>query len=204
MSTEGEPAGDGTYPVHKNYHGYDLLTDQAGIFMSSFIPQFNYYLARGYQTNQFYRDMNTRWLKADKLYWSLALDESSSIWGSPVLNRVWGAGAGPCPTGYCVERIDRSPELIISAAIMAGFLPSADTEELREEINSQLEWMYENEVCAYSVHLETGAQHKILWRCSVNQQDWRSPSVDSIDFSTMILGFATNFLPADFYNKYAA
>ena len=85
-----------------------------------------------------------------------------------------------------------------------GFLPSADSEELREEINSQLEWMYENDVCAYPVHLETGAEHKILWRCSVNQQDWRCPSVDSIDFSTMILGFATNFLPADFYLTYAA
>ena len=208
MGSEGEPAGDGNYPVHKSYHGYDLLTDQAGIFMSSFIPQFNFYLARGYQTNQFYRDLNTRWLKADKLYWSLALDETSTIWGVPVLNKTWGAGAGPCPTGYCVERIDRSPELIISAAIMAGFLPSADTEELREEINGQLEWMYENDVCAYPFNLgnweEPGPEHKILWRCSVKQPDWRCPSLDSIDFSTMILGYATNFLPADFYQNYAA
>ena len=208
MGSEGEPAGDGNYPVHKNYWGYDLLTDQAGIFMSSFIPQFNYYLARGYQTNQFYRDMNTRWLKADKLYWSLALDETSTIWGVPVLNKTWGAGAGPCPTGYCVERIDRSPELIISAAIMAGFLPNADTEELREEINGQLEWMYENDVCAYPYNLgnweEPGPEHKILWRCSIKKPEWRCPSVDSIDFSTMILGYATNFLPEQFYNQYAA
>ena len=28
-------------------------------------------------------------------------------------------------------RIDRSEDLVISAAIMAGFLPAADTEELR-------------------------------------------------------------------------
>ena len=206
MSTEGEPVGAGNphAPIQRSYHGYDLLTDSSSIFMSSFVPQFSYYLARGYQTNQFYRDMNTRWLKADKLYWSLSLDETSTIWGIPVLNKTWGAGAGPCPTGYCVERIDRSPELIISAAIMAGFLPSADTEELREEINSQLEWMYENDVCAYPVHLETGAEHKILWRCSIKQQDWRCPSADSIDFSTMILGYATNFLPVDFYMNYAA
>ena len=47
MGTEGEPAGDGNYPFHKSYQGYDLLTDQADIFMSSFIPQFNFYLARG-------------------------------------------------------------------------------------------------------------------------------------------------------------
>ena len=199
MSSSGQPAGDGTYPVHKNYWGYDLLTDQAGIFMSSFIPQFNYFLAKGYQTNQYYSDMNTRWLKADKLFWSLALTESSTIWGTPVLNKTWGAGAGPCPTGYCVERIDRSQDLIISAAIMAGFLPNTDSEELKQEINSQLEWMYENDVCAYPVN-----QQKILWRCSVKQSDWRSPSVDSIDFSTMILGYSTNFLPDDFYTNYAA
>jgi len=109
MGTEGEPTGDGNAPAHRNYHGYDLLTDNAGHFMSSFIPQFNYYLAGGYQTNQFYRDMNTRWLKADKLYWSLALNETSTIWGIPVLNRTWGAGAGPCPTGYCVEKNQQQP-----------------------------------------------------------------------------------------------
>ena len=33
--------------------------------------------------------------------------------------------------------------------------------------------------------------------------EWRCPSVDSIDFSTMILGYSTNFLPADFYQTYA-
>ena len=169
MGSDGEPAGDGTYPVHKNYWGYDLLTDQTGIFMSSFIPQFCYYLTRGYQANQFYTDMNIRWLKADKLYWSKALSESSNIWGTPVQNMTWGAGAGPCPTGYCVERIDRSPDLVISAAIMSGFLPNADTTELRQEINSQLEWMYEKDVCAYQVTLESGAQHKVLWRCSIRQ-----------------------------------
>ena len=35
-----------------------------------------------------------------------------------------------------------SSDLVISAAIMAGFLPFADTEELRGEINSQLETMF--------------------------------------------------------------
>ena len=30
-------------------------------------------------------------------------------------------------------RIDRSEDLVISAAIMAGFLPAADTEELRHQ-----------------------------------------------------------------------
>ena len=45
-------------------------------------------------------------------------------------------------SGYSVERIDGSSDLVISAAIMAGFLPFADTEEQRGEINSQLETMF--------------------------------------------------------------
>ena len=52
--------------------------------MSSFIPLFNSYLSKAYLTNQFYADMNTRWLKADKLFWSLALTDQSSIWGKLV------------------------------------------------------------------------------------------------------------------------
>ena len=111
---------------------------------------------------------------------------------------------GPGVSGYSVERINGSNDLIISAAIMAGFLPAADTEELRQEINDQLETMYTNDICAYPVTLHSGEKPKILWRCSARVPDWRCPSVDSIDFSTMILGFASNFLPADFYNEYAA
>jgi len=204
MSTSGEPPGDGIYPYHKSYEGYDLLTDYPTIFMSSFIPQFSFYLARGYQNNQYYAELNTRWLKADKLWWSSILTDSSTIWGKPVLDRVWGAGAGPCPSGYCVDRIENSEDLIVSAAIMAGFLPNTDTEELRQEINSQLEWLYENDVCSYPVNLESGASYKVLWRCSVKKQAWECPSIDSIDFSTSILGYASNFLPENFYNNYAA
>eukprot|EP00090_Calanus_glacialis_P037095 TRINITY_DN63590_c0_g1_i1.p1 TRINITY_DN63590_c0_g1~~TRINITY_DN63590_c0_g1_i1.p1 ORF type:complete len:156 (-),score=51.54 TRINITY_DN63590_c0_g1_i1:7-450(-) len=147
--------------------------------------------------------MSAAWLAADMKYWSLALGEGSTIWGTPVQGRVWGAGAGPAPSGYSVERIDESADLVISAAIMAGFLPAAD-EELRQTINTQLAWLYDNDVCAYQARLGGGATHKILWRCSVRLPGWRAGSVDSIDFSTMVLGYAANFLPPDFYNKYAA
>ena len=112
---------------------------------------FNAYLSKGYQNNQYFMDLNTRWLKADKLWWSNTLNSTSTIWGHLVQNITWGAGAGPCPSGYCVEKIGRSPLQIISGAIMAGFLPFADTEELRQEINGQLETMYNNDICAYPV-----------------------------------------------------
>ena len=127
MSTVGAPPGDGTYPTHINYWGYDLLSDNPSRFMSSFIPQFCYYLSRGFQVNEYYRNRLFRdWMYADLKYWSLALNQNSEIWGIPVYGQVWGAGAGPGPSGYSVERIDGSPDLIISAAIMAGFLPAAN------------------------------------------------------------------------------
>merc|ERR1712107_165058 len=102
-----------------------------------------------------------------------------------------------------VERINGSADLVISAAIMAGFLPAAPTEAIREEINQQLDWLYTNNVCAYPV-IQGGVTAKILWRCSVRLPDWRSPNVDSIDFSTFVHGYSTNFLPADFYKTYSA
>ena len=87
---------------------------------------------------------------------------------------------------------------------MAGFLPFADTDQLRKEINDQLETMYNDNICAYQVTLPSGEQPKIMWRCSARLSEWRCPSVDSIDFSTMILGYSTNFLPLDFFKTYAA
>ena len=100
MSTAGAPAGDGNYPVSKEYGGHALLSDHTAYFMSSFTPQFNWFLARGYQDNSFYREMNTRWLKADKLFWSNTLTETSTIWGTPVRNRSWQLDK---PTNLIVE-----------------------------------------------------------------------------------------------------
>ena len=135
MSSQGPPPGDGSYPHHINYWGYDLLSDNPNRFMSSFIPQFCYYLSRGFQQNSYYAGrLLPDWLNADMKYWSLALNEDAEIWGTPVYGKVWGAGAGPGPSGYSVERIDGSPDRIISAAIMAGFLPSATQGELKETI----------------------------------------------------------------------
>ena len=75
---------------------------------------------------------------------------------------------------------------------------------MKESINVQLEWLYTKDVCAYQTDLSDGSERNILWRCSVRLPNWRAPSMDSIDYSTMILGYATNFLPEDFYHTYAA
>ena len=80
-----------------------------------------------------------------------------------------------------MERIDSSPDQIISAAIMAGFLPLAETGAEREEINQQLERMWGDgvqiqhtlqsynvvhQVCRYTLTFPDGAESSILWRCS--------------------------------------
>ena len=129
MATEGVPKGDGHHPVHKMYKNYDLMTDNPAIFMSSFIPQFCYYLARGFQENSYYMNsMLPDWFHADKEWWASVLPDDAKVWGTHVKDKVWGAGAGPSPTGYGVERIEGSKNLVVSPAIMAGFLPIANEE----------------------------------------------------------------------------
>ena len=76
---------------------------------------------------------------------------------------------------------------------------------LRDDINNMLHWLVDNEVCLYSKTLPPGGQVvKVLWRCSVDLPDWRAPVADSIDYSTMVLGYAINFLPEGFYATHAA
>lgn len=206
FATVGAPIGDGTYPVYKSYQGYELLTDNPDRFMSSFIPQFCYYQSKGFHDNGYYLiNLLPDWLDADMTFWSLSLTNSSRIWGHPVQGRVFGCGAGPGPTGYQVEAIDNSDLLVMSGAIMAGFLPIADliSGSLRDEINADLAYLYDNDICTYELEMPDGTRPKVIWRCSVVQEDWRAESFDTIDFSTFLLGFATNFLPQDFYYSYA-
>lgn len=204
MGSNGPPPGYDGHPVHKNYWGYDLLTDNPNTFMSSFIPQFCWFLSRGFHTNEYYSNiLYPSWLLADMKFWSLALTPSDEVWGHKIYGKIWGCGAGDSPSGYHVERIDGSDQLVFSAAIMAGFLGAAN-DTLREQINTQLSWLYENNICAYQKKLPDGTRPKILWRCSAKQPNWRANGVDSIDFSTMVLGYATNFVSKSFYATYAA
>ena len=89
MGNEGEPPRDGVepHPVPVNYFGHQLLSDGPGRFLSSFIPQFNYYLSRGAQTNPFYVTLFQEWMMADKLFWEKTLTAEANIWGTPVRRR---------------------------------------------------------------------------------------------------------------------
>jgi hypothetical protein len=135
---------------------------------------------------------------------------SIGLLAEPVFGKVFGCGAGASPTGYGVNRITDtgvgSTDGVFSAAIMAGFLgATAPGSALRDDILSMLHWLYANEVCVYKKSLPPdGEAVAVLWRCSVNTPDWRAPIADSIDYSTMVLGYSLNFVPEDFYASYAA
>jgi len=205
---QGPPTGLGGHPVHKSYWGYELLTDNDATFMSSFIPLFCYFLTKGYNTNAYYVQLTRDWMAADQLYWSKALTSDAVSWGHQVYGRVWGSGAGPAPSGYNADKLDDDPDLVYSAHIMAGFLAAAGnaSSNTRAQINGQLQWMRSQGVCAYEPTLPDGSTPTVLWRCSAKAalSDWRATSVDSVDFSTFILGYATNYLPEGFYQKFAA
>jgi hypothetical protein len=200
FSRTSKPAGDGTYPVDIVYQGDALLTDNNVTYMSSFIPQFCWFLSGGFHKNLFYAEaLWPAWRSADAAFWAGVLDAEApaTVWGIDLSGHAFfGCGAGDSPTGYSVEAIDRSPELVFSAAIMAGFLDAADVAD-RASINAELRWLYDN--LAY----ETAVGPKVIWRYSLAQPDWRASVADSIDYATMVLGYASNYLPSGFYATFA-
>jgi hypothetical protein len=207
---DGKPVGDGTYPVEKAYADHSLLTDNPNAFMSSFVPQFGWFQSQGFHSNPYYaRELFPAWLEADALWWSNALaafeaaaGAPAAVWGVDVSGQgVFGCGGGDSPTGYSVERIEGSPDLVFSAAVMAGFLGAANSSSAvtsAAAITSSLRWMYAH--LAY----ETALGPRVVWRYSVAQPEWRATLADSIDYSTLVLGLALVYLPDDFYASYAA
>ena len=189
--------------------GIQLLSDQPSP-VSSFIPLFNYFQAKGFQLSRYYSStLLPNWAAADELFWnSSALNQNSLIRGRSVLGHLWGSGAGPDYSHqYIVDKIDESgSNKFASAAIMAGFLCVKDASR-RSRINSQLRWLWDNEVCTYNKTIGTGSSQtmaKILWRCSADVSSYDRWWVTSIDYSTFWLGYALNFLPSGFYSQYAA
>ena len=43
---------------------------------------------------------------------------------------------------------------------------------------------------------------KVLWRYSAANPDWRATWCTSVDYSTMVLGYALKYLPDSFYPNY--
>eukprot|EP01048_Picozoa_sp_COSAG05_P011658 COSAG05_NODE_1114_length_5840_cov_2.676886_5_plen_109_part_00 len=81
----------------------------------------------------------------------------------------------------CGGWVEAGQSGVFSAAIMAGFLgATAAGSTSRAEIVAQLQWLYTHGVCLYAKTLPaTGEVVKVLWRCSVNQPQWRATIADS-------------------------
>eukprot|EP00933_Yihiella_yeosuensis_P069957 TRINITY_DN7715_c0_g1_i1.p1 TRINITY_DN7715_c0_g1~~TRINITY_DN7715_c0_g1_i1.p1 ORF type:complete len:546 (+),score=79.46 TRINITY_DN7715_c0_g1_i1:90-1727(+) len=193
-STSG-PKGDGKYPVHIAYEGINLLTDHPNNYMPSFHVQFCHFLTKGFGQNPYYQKLFQDAMLADMKFWESNLP-------SDLLGKVWGLGAGTGPGGYKVNSISANPDLIYSAAIMAGFLKANAAHT--SQIEGQLRSMYTNDLCTYTKKVRSGRTAKVPWRCSAKNQQFRAPQAESVDFSTTVLGFAQLFLPEGFYQKYAA
>ena len=51
--------------------------------------------------------------------------------------------------------------------------------------------------------MSNGESVKLLWRYSIDTPTWRAGTVTSVDYSTMVMGYAMNYLPSGFYYNYA-
>merc|ERR1712216_331723 len=134
-------------------------------------------------------------------YWDSILNSTSEMWGHKVKGKLWGCGAGPSPEGYGVDSIGNAK--VVSPHIMAGFLEGANS-TLVATIKEQLAWMRKDEGCMYQKQLPDGDQISVPWRCSLVDQKWRADTADVIDFSTMVLGYASIFLEDSFYSHFVA
>mmetsp|Transcript_15801 Transcript_15801/g.37182 ORF Transcript_15801/g.37182 Transcript_15801/m.37182 type:complete len:522 (+) Transcript_15801:55-1620(+) len=184
----------------RNYWGDELLSDHPGRFLPSFVFQFCYYLSGHFAGSSEYVEFFKSAAKADLLFWKKAhpLGEDCEVWGC-------GAGAYPerfgenaeDPYGYKATAIDENQELVYSAPILAGFLPVCPD---GEDIKGKLErWHKSGDACKYD--LPNG--EALLWRASVRQPEWRAPSIEVVDFSTMVFGCAAHVLGMEFFHKYA-
>lgn len=101
---------------HAVYDGVAVLIDDpAGrAFLSSFVPQFPFYLVHAYTESSAYRAELAAAAAADRRYWRRQ---------PGVADHVWGLGAGAALDGYHADAIERCPDGIASPHIVAGFLP---------------------------------------------------------------------------------
>ena len=185
-----------------------LLSDSSR-FVSSFIPQFLWFLSSSFHDGGPNEALARRWGKADRGYWKEALKGI----GSPLAGKVWGSGAGPTPDGYFATKIGNSPSMTYSPPIMAGFLATEADPEERIESELALVNLWDNHdnryrvraPCTYSSDKDTAfCDVDFLWRLSASNESWRAPSYDSVDYSTAVLGLASiNGLDATFFKRFA-
>ena len=190
--------------VHKSYWGYNVWSDSESHFASSFQVQFCYYLSKFFQTCPAYQEFFTQSAAADWKYFRNVFNNSAySKAVTKYAPYQWGCGAGAYPGGYFAVAIDNDDKLVYSSPIIAGFFPADEAVHTLEpqsfvHIDEALEQLYTNEVCTCDVDGK-----KVLWRRSLLDKDWMPGAIQSVDFSTLLLGYAWKLAGKEFFSANA-
>ena len=202
FGTTGKPVGRNGYPHTTSYNGHEMMSD-GHWKITTFTVQFPWFAVKGMHDNPFWsQTVYPSWVAAERDWWvrsdgaNVDWAAFDTAWGvSGTQGRAFGCGAGDSPAGYFVQSMDGSQYQIFSAANMAPFM--AVDNKVEEDLN----WLYNNNV-SYTKSFYDGSTAKVLWRYSAAQPAWRAGWMTSVDYSTMVLGYALKHLPANFYSDY--
>lgn len=173
---------------HVNYWGYETLSD-GQYWLSSFIPQFCYYLCNYYKNNTSYMSYFSNSMNSDKLYCQ----------NTGFNSYEWGLGAGDIPGGgYSADAVENNPNKIVSPHIIAGFIP------VSSQSKTNLLSLYNNGIGSAVYSLDSDPSKKVLWRYRQNSTNLRASYIQAIDFSTMVFGLASlpEYLGGNWFNMY--
>ena len=192
--------------AYKSYWGCNVWSDNESHFASSFQVQFCFYLSKFFQTNPVYQDFFAQSAAADWKYFRNVFQNSA--YKKAVTKYApyqWGCGAGEYPGhgGYYAAAIENNDQLVYSAPIIAGFFPADDAVSRLEpqsyvRIEEALEQLYTNKVCTCNIDGKN-----IMWRKSLLQTVWVPGAIQSVDFSTFLLGYAWKYAGAEFFSANA-
>ena len=177
------------------FEDFDVLSEGTTWFTSMFNFQFNHYLINGYSANEEFQAASANAALADYKWF-----QKQEVAG--LQEYEWGTGAGNCPRGYCVDRINTDSKrpmndfMVVSPHIIAGFIPHLD--RARDDLVA----LYRDESKAAVYKLPHGGE--VLWRYSKDQPEWRAHAIEGVDFSTMLFGLASlpEYLGTDFFNAF--
>lgn len=190
-----------------NYFGHTILSD--GSLLSSFVPQFVFYLVYDYATSEAYQEFFIQAQQADKYDWNRRPNWPAYLWGH-------GAGTQTgLGDGYQANAIGRNPYGIVSPYIIAGFLPvyPAGLDDLYQIYQNYLPFdHYENPNDERDVRRFQQAYKYGLARLAPRQWQegkarWYPDHMSVIDWSSMLYGLTaykhgmeafTDYLPRCF------
>lgn len=156
--------------------GLSVLTDSPGRFQSHFTVQFAYYLCHPFTVSEAYRRSFENAALADRHWWSRVSGAPEYAWGL-------GAGSVATPPGYHADAIQNNAAQYVSPHIVAGFLP------IYPEGRNDLLAMLNDGRFTYSLPGRPGAD--VLWRRSLENEDWRAPDLQGVDYATLLFGLAS-------------